>query len=170
MKRTGIFVILSLVFSSFLCAQTLAELAKQEKERRAKLTKQETVLITNKNITKYKKTAAVTIEPGTAPQSQPQTEARPETTTPTVTEEIRPEVKTPPQTDPQADFEQKLAKAEEYVDLLTIKMRGLWQEFYSMDDMTSRDSIQRQIDTTYRQLEKAQKDLEVLKAQAAERK
>ena len=170
MKKTGLFIILSLVFSSMLSAQSLADLAKQEKERRAKVAKQESVLINNQNIAKFKKTEAVTIELGPASQSQLEEGNRPDITTPTVTEEIRPEVKTPPQAETQADFDQKLAKAQEYVELLTIKMNGLWQEFYSMDDMTSRDSIQRQIDTTYRQLEKAQKDLEALQKQAETRK
>lgn len=170
MKKTGLFIILSLMFSSMLCAQSLADLAKQEKARRAKVAKQESVLINNQNISKYKKTEAVTIELGPASQSQLEEGNRPDVTTPTVTEENRPAVKTPPQAETQADFDQKLAKAQEYVELLTIKMNGLWQEFYSMDDMTSRDSIQRQIDTTYRQLEKAQKDLEALRKQAETRK
>jgi hypothetical protein len=44
------------------------------------------------------------------------------------------------------------------VDLLTMKMNGLWQEFYSLDDMTARDRIQQQISENYEKLLKAQQD------------
>lgn len=53
---------------------------------------------------------------------------------------------------------EKLKHAQEYVELLTLKMNALWQEFYSMDDMTSRDWIQQQISKTYEKLLKAQED------------
>ncbi len=49
-------------------------------------------------------------------------------------------------------------KAQEMVDLLTMKMNGLWQEFYSLDDMTARETIQKQISETYEKLLKAQQD------------
>ncbi len=55
-----------------------------------------------------------------------------------------------------AEFEDKWNKAAEMVELLTLKMNGLWQEFYSLDDMTARDRIQQQISETYDKLVKAQ--------------
>jgi hypothetical protein len=57
-----------------------------------------------------------------------------------------------------AEFEDKWNKAAEMVELLTLKMNGLWQEFYSLDDMTARDRIQQQISETYDKLVKAQVD------------
>ncbi|MCP2605249.1 hypothetical protein NLC29_03750, partial [Candidatus Aminicenantes bacterium AH-873-B07] len=56
------------------------------------------------------------------------------------------------------EYEQRWKKAKEYVELLTLKMNGLWQEFYSMDDMTSRDKIQREISETYQKLLRAQQE------------
>ena len=54
----------------------------------------------------------------------------------------------------------KWEKANELVGLLSLKMNALWQEFYSLDDMTDRSSIQRQISETYLRLQKAQQDAE----------
>jgi aspartate oxidase len=54
------------------------------------------------------------------------------------------------------------------VALLTLKMNALWQEFYSMDDMTPRDHIQRQISETYLKLQKAQIDAEQAKKEMEE--
>ncbi len=56
------------------------------------------------------------------------------------------------------ELEDASNKAQELVDLLTMKMNGLWQEFYSLDDMTARDKIQQQISETYEKLLKTQQD------------
>ena len=55
-----------------------------------------------------------------------------------------------------AVLEQKLSDSRELVDLLTIKMNALWQQFYNMDDMGTRDKIQLEISETYNRLLKAQ--------------
>jgi len=51
-----------------------------------------------------------------------------------------------------------------------LKMNALWQEFYSLDDMTPRDLIQKQISETYLQLQKAKAEEERLKKQLQENK
>jgi vacuolar-type H+-ATPase subunit D/Vma8 len=49
-------------------------------------------------------------------------------------------------------------KAKEYVELLTLKMNALWQQFYALTDMQTKDSIQREISDTYEKLLKAQEE------------
>ncbi len=53
-------------------------------------------------------------------------------------------------------LEDQLNKAQELVDLLTMKMNALWQQFYNMDNMETRDKIQLEISETYNKLLKAQ--------------
>ncbi len=57
-----------------------------------------------------------------------------------------------------AALEDKWNRAQELVDLLTMKMNALWQQFYSLDDMTAKESIQLQIGETYEKLLKAQEE------------
>jgi hypothetical protein len=57
-----------------------------------------------------------------------------------------------------AELELKWKNAREQVGLLTTRMNGLWQEFYSMDDMSSRETIQRQISETSLRLQKAKEE------------
>ncbi len=63
------------------------------------------------------------------------------------------------------------------VDLLTLKLNSLYQEFYGLDNLKSREMIQVQISDTYDKLlkaetesAKAQKDLEDFVAQAGKAK
>ena len=89
--------------------------------------------------------------------------------TPSETVEAPPEAAPPaPEVEPtlsQEEFNRRKTeledvwnKAQEMVELLTMKMNGLWQEFYSLDDMTARETIQKQISETYEKLLKAQLD------------
>jgi hypothetical protein len=172
MKKTGLFVICSLALASLLCSQSLVELAKKEKARRAKLSKQKTVVITNTNISQYRKNPAVTTTSGTAAQSQSQPRVETEAKAPARREGGEPAVKTATavRKENPVEMQKNLDKAQEYVELLTLKMNALWQEFYSMDDMTSRDSIQQRLDSTYKQLQKAQADEEALRKKADAKK
>ena len=61
------------------------------------------------------------------------------------------------------EYQGKVQQAQEMVDLYTLKMNGLWQEFYSLDDMKSRELIQLQISDTYDKLTKAQLDVDKAK-------
>ena len=56
------------------------------------------------------------------------------------------------------DQESRWQKAKEYADLLELKLNALWQEFYSMDDMTSRDKIQQEISATFEKYTQARQE------------
>jgi len=66
---------------------------------------------------------------------------------------------TPMQTQTQdsqkSTLESKWFKAKEYADLLELKMNGLWQDFYNMNDMTPKDQIQQQIAETFDKYQQA---------------
>jgi len=186
MKKFALFAFFSFLIVSFLHSQSLVELSKREKARRESLKGKTAVVVTNDDLAKVKKKPAVVVsQPETAPEEpavegeEPvaEEEVPPETQQEeAVTEEAAPEqaqepaakVETLPQLPQQptlseqefkkkkAEFEDKWNKAAEMVELLTLKMNGLWQEFYSLDDMTARDKIQQQISETYDKLVKAQ--------------
>jgi hypothetical protein len=61
------------------------------------------------------------------------------------------------------NIEAKLKAAQERVDLLTTKMNALWQQFYNMDTMGTRDKVQLEIGETYNKLLKAQEEEATLK-------
>jgi hypothetical protein len=180
-KKILIGFFLSFLAVTFLGAQSLAELSKKEKERRAALKGKQTV-ITNDDLGKVKKTAAMTesvpAEAVPAAEGAP-TEAQPSEAPAAENEQAAAE-RTPPvnQAPPEptastgrevflsgqalsqqrASLEDKWGRAQELVDLLTIKMNALWQQMYSLDDMTTKDSIQLQISATYEKLLKAQEE------------
>ena len=158
-------ICLPLLLTSLLLPQSLAELSKKEKERRESLKGKKVIVITNADITKGARKPALDTPP---PESLPEAETSPEVTTYTLPpgseeglppslspEELNPP---PPQDEFKTELESRWAKAKEYADLLETKMAALWQEFYSMDDMTSRDSIQREISDTFTKLEKAREE------------
>jgi len=159
-KKFISFTFLPLLLTSFLFSQSLAELAKKEKERREKLKGKKEAVITNAELKKTKKKPAVTTSRMAAPvesiqsPSSTQPKSPPGKTQPSATSELDKSGATVSM----ADLEQKSARAQEYVDLLTTKMNALWQEYYSMDDMTDRSNIQRQIAETAQKLEKAKED------------
>lgn len=149
--------ILPFFLSSLLFSQSLVDLAKKERERRERLKGEKKIIVTNADLRELKKRPAVSI---------PQPVVGEEENQGTVTSEKKsPPKKTRALEVPEADkielkktisdFEEKWIKAKEYADLLTLKMNALWQEFYSLDDMISRDSIQREISETYLKLQKA---------------
>lgn len=146
---------LSLLFTSFLFSQSVAELAKKEKERREKLKKKKSVVITNAGLKKTKKQSAVTTSrpATTTTKAKSPSTAQPKSTAGTTSELDKTGIVAS-----KDQLEQKWNTAKEYVDLLTTKLNGLWQEYYSMDDMTDRSSIQRQIAETFQKLEKAKVD------------
>jgi len=121
-------------------------------------------LITNYDLKRLKKKPAVIV-----PESQAEAEAEDSSTAAKRTSAPRPAVvPAPSATQPAAismpqktpdeirtELEQKWISAKEYADLLELKMNGLWQEYYSMDDMAPRDNIQKQISETFARLQEA---------------
>jgi len=170
MKKALFFLVLPLFLVSILSAQSLAELSKKEKERRESLKGKRAILITNADLGKTKKKAGIETPP---PQPQPQTEGQPAPEAEQPSDYVPSEGEPNPEGMSQAEesgetrqmadgfrtsLEAKYAQVKEYADLLELKMTVLWQEFYSMDDMTSRDSIQQEIALTFDKLGKARED------------
>ena len=182
-KKILAVLFLPLLMVSFLNAQSLVEVSKKERERRA-AAKGKTTVVTNDDLGKIKKKPAVSSgQPAkTGEEDQAENpEAAVEIVTPPEGENAQPQQATPPgveQTPPEqaplsdqepvltdeqfnarkTELEDRWNRAQEMVDLLTMKMNGLWQEFYSLDDMTARDRIQQQISENYEKLLKAQQD------------
>ena len=193
-KKLSIAFFLFLLGASFLTAQSVAELAKKEKARRAALKGKQTI-VTNADLGKVKKKPAMTettpakpveevageAEGEVAPEGVETAEGQPAEGQEAEAGEAEPgeapaeTVEAPPEEAPPAaeaeptlsdeefdrrktELEDAWNKAQEMVELLTLKMNGLWQEFYSLDDMQHREKIQLQISETYEKLLKAQQD------------
>ena len=162
MKKALICCFSFFLFISLLFSQDLVEIAKKEKERRAKLKGKKAIVITNHNLYKYRGREAISIKTsGFVPRSIPKISPSPSRKS-YQSKEIPPSSELDKQEmfwrGKREEYEQRWKKAKEYVDLLTLKMNGLWQEFYSLDDMTSRDKIQREISETYQKLLKAKEE------------
>ena len=198
MSKTKILtsLVLPLFLASFLQSQSLAELAKKEKERRAALKGKGATVTTNADLGKVKKRAAVestgqelTAEEAAAQAAQADSKAQQGEAPPAegaqaaqTAEEAKPSEEAPPGENPgmspqevqkkQNELADKLQEKIDMVELLNIKMNALYQEFYGLDNMKSRELIQVQISDTYDKLlkaeadsAKAQKDLEDFVAQ-----
>jgi len=171
MKKASVFITMVFFCAGILSSQSLVELSKKEKERRAKLKGKKITVLTAATTRNSRRRSAVIITetPNSRVEAIPADldEKQPSSTTnkiiPTTREQDlnqdQKEAEEPQQ------LENKWKKAEEYAQLLTLKMNALWQEFYSMNDMTSRDEIQRQISNTYQKLQKAQEDEKKLKTE-----
>ena len=201
---------LPLLLVSFLQSQSLGDLAKKEKVRRAALKGKTATVITNVELAKVKKRPAVestsqeqsgeeTAAAGQAGEAAQGAEAQgqaQEGVTPPATaaqgqageaqtvkpgEAEKPAGTAPAEAPPMSDKDYRAKQAEltkaaqdkqELVDLLTLKMNSLYQEFYGLDNMKSREMVQTQISDTYDKLLKAEveaknatKDLEDFLAQ-----
>lgn len=171
-------VFLPLLLVSVLSAQSVAELAKKEMERRATV-KGKRIVVTNDDLSRVKKKPAISGGGEVVPVEQAVNEAQ---ATP---KEGQPEeqAETPPAetegipahrmeiNQRKAEIEEKSLKAAEMVELLTTKMNALWQEFYNISDTRVRDQIEKTISDTYAKLQqaqaeaaKAQEELDTVKA------
>jgi hypothetical protein len=161
-KKALALVFLTAILSSFLFPQSLAEIAQKERERRAGLKGKKAAVITNADLAKLKKKAALetppgppapesveAVTPGAAPPAPAETPGQPGTAIPSPSEPVAPDLKA---------LQERFDKAKEYVDLLTLKMGSLWQQFYSLEDMTTKGVLQQTIAETFIKLEKAQED------------
>lgn len=190
---------LPLLLTSFLQSQSLTELAKKEKERRAAL-KGKATTVTTEDLTRVKKRpavestapeptaeerAAAAAEAGAPPQAEaaPAAGEQPAAEAPEGAAEAEPAGEAPTAAEDPAAAERDLDKRQnelvdaaqekaELVDLLTLKMNSLYQQFQSLDNMKSRETLQIQISDTYDKLlkaemesAKAKKDLEDFLAQ-----
>ncbi|MGA2361392.1 MAG: hypothetical protein ABSG73_02935 [Candidatus Aminicenantales bacterium] len=177
-KKNLVCVVLSLLVVSFLSAQSVTDLSKKEKARRAGVKNKPTAVITNADLAKLKKKPAVEVAEPEKAAAEGETQAAGETSPPSTQEgtvppqaaQAAPEQKPVEQTLPadqsvmaEKDFKARLNElatkaqdAQEMIDLLTLKMNSLWQEFYNMGDVKARDFTQFQISETYDKLTKAE--------------
>lgn len=159
----GVRKIIALIFvplfiTSFLYSQSLVELAKKEKERRAKLKEKSTKVITNADLTRLRKKPAVTAASTSLIESKRPPTAPPPKSTISAQASVSADKKEAGKEMTLIEAQQKWEKAKEYVELLTLKINGLWQKFYSFRDWTLRDSIQRDMNETFLKLQKAKAD------------
>jgi hypothetical protein len=189
-KKILVSLFLPLVLASFLQSQSLAELAKKEKERRAALKGKGATVTTSADLAKVKRRPAVesagqeqtaeeaAAQAGQADVTAQQGETPPAAGQPAVTAAAAAEeakaaaeklaAETPPGETPamsEKDFRAKQAELgeaskqkQEMFDLLTLKLNSLYQEFYGLDNMKSREILQIQISDTYDKLLKAETD------------
>jgi len=163
MKKLVALLFLPLWLSSIASPQSLAEMAKKEKARRQSLKGKKVVLVTNADLSKVTKKPAISNSEiqESAAAAKPAEKNAP---APSPPPQILPPV-LPPNSDALMDkeyearkvqLEEAFKKADEMVDLLTTKLNSLWQAFYSLNDMTTRDKIQLQISDIYAKLITAQ--------------
>ena len=162
-QRFAATVILPFICVALLSSQSLVEVAKKEKERRAKIKKKSTKVVTNADLKKGSKSSSVsahsdqTIE---ADETKPELETSPEKTL------------KPPQ--PKKDaikkesvtierLKLKLEEANERVERLMQKMNDLWRKYNNPGDMTPKDRVQSEIAQTYLMLQKAQQEVAEVK-------
>lgn len=166
-KKIIVGISLPLFLTSVLSSQSLVELAKKEKERREKLKGQNKTVVTNADLTNIKRGPALTTSrqadtmggevTGSSSELSEQDRAEPSGSKARPTS-AKGTAKAQPQENSSAELEKKWKSAREQVGLLTTRMNGLWQEFYSMDDMSSREKIQREISETSLRLQKAKEE------------
>lgn len=164
LKKIIVAFSLPLFLSSLLFSQALVELARKEKDRRKSLSNQKVIFITHSNLRNLMRRPALTVSSEAFPtevippeETTPQQQTQPPEGAPVRddTAEAQQQKDVPTRI---AELEQKWNSQKEYVTLLNTRLNGLWQEYYSMDDMSDRGGIQKEIAETSQKLEQAQKD------------
>ena len=179
-KKTLASLFLPLLLATFLQSQSLADLAKKEKERRAAL-KGKATMVTSADVAKVRKRPAVEATGGQAAvegEAQAGEAAPPaqQAATPPVEGQQAAEAAAAPEkaAAEEAAAEDEAAKSAaeiqkkqkeladlaqekiEMVELLNLKLNALYQEFQGLDNIKSREMIQLQISDTYDKLLKAE--------------
>jgi len=163
-KKLLAIIILPLLSTTLVHSQSLAELAKKEKERRENFKSKKVRLVTNDDLKKFNRTTTVIATQAANPKAVKSNIPAPPQQIPVI---ISPKSRNRDRSGvkKENELEKKYQEANKQVGLLTLKMRALWQHFYSMPDLTPKNQIQQQISLTYLQLQKAQEDAERLKKQ-----
>jgi hypothetical protein len=163
-KRTKHWLIAGMGFflaCSLAYPQSLVELAEKEKARRAKLKDKKSIVLTNDDLKKISKETALqstnipNVEAGQKEPNTPESKASAQSPEVKVSVSEKQSSESAGSAPPEITLKEELKNTEEIVGVLTLKMRSLWQEFYSMDDMTPRDVIQKEISETFQQLQEA---------------
>lgn len=144
-----------MLFVNSLCSQSVVELAKNEKERRAKLKGKIAVIVTNNDLRNLKRGPAVSIiEP-----------AFNEDSLSLPVEEIEQE-----NTEEQARFEANWNRANERASLLTLRVNELQQRFFSFENQYDRAEMQREMVQTLQKLQEAKQNAETAKRELNQRR
>lgn len=187
--KKAVLAVLCFFFTASLYGQSLAELAKKEKERRESLKAAQAKVVTNEDLQNIRKKPAVTVgaaeseeavgegavDQGQAgatagsnvdralPPAQP-SRSMPVTVAPSGPALMK-EGSSVDQTSDKSteDLQAKLKEIRERIDLLTTKLNSLWHDFYNNTDMTFQNMTQQQISETYEKLTKAQEEEAKLK-------
>lgn len=175
--------VLLLVFCFGLAeAQNLVEVAKREKERRESLKGQRVLVVTNEDLAKLRKTPALVMSTGPAPDESPATRAGEEDrSADSAARRIMPRISEP---GPllvgigSADVkdlggenpEERLAQVREKIGSLISRLNMLREETLRPEAEASREILLRQIDELTAELLKAQQEEDSLKRLIEERK
>jgi hypothetical protein len=162
-KRWAAVTVVSLLLSSILLSQSLTEIAQKERERRAALKGKKVVVVTNAELEKVKRKAAVEVLPAppaaarqeSAP-AEPPASAGPKPMEPPGPTGSAPEP-IPVRTTTQ-ELQERWDKAKEYVELLTLKMGALWQQLNGLRDPHATEAVRQSISETYAKLHTAQEE------------
>jgi hypothetical protein len=191
MKRL-LLIIAVIGLAASLGAQSLTDLAKKEKARREGLRGRHAAVVTNADLLRVRKTAAVEVTPPEPELNQDLEGEDQGAAAETVTTDNTPSGsgapsgrRMVPRTSPDgplitgdADRDQvegrgtldaQLQAAKDLVDLLTTKMNALRQQFESQDAMVPGYVIQQQLDETNQRLLKAQAQQSRIEAQIAKK-
>ncbi len=180
MKKAAIGVFLCVFLANAAGAQSVAELARRQKARRAALKGKPAAVITNKDLAKVKRTPALVVQTPVEITAENVEEAVPaaeggETATGAPAEATAQAAGTAPATQPAApaetgalteqQYKEKrdalaaaAARVQEYADLLQLRLGQLWQQYYNLDDMAPKDAVQAQISEVYTKMQQAQAD------------
>lgn len=155
--------ILVLALAHLAPGQSLAEAAKKEKERRESLKGKSGVVVTNANLGATKKKPAVASQtPAGSEKPAPQAPAPAAATSAVPAADPQVEAKKTFD-EKKAELEDRLGKAKEMVELLTLKMKALQQQFYSFNTMTFKEQVQIQISETFQKWQAAQAAEQIIK-------
>jgi hypothetical protein len=173
-KRTLGAILLPLLLASFAAAQTVADAAKQERERREELKGKASVVVTNADLSRTKKKVSATASPA-GPQAENEAGGKAAGGDAAAAEaDARQAEIDKKYLEMRTDLEGKTAKAKERAELLDLKMKSLQQRFFTFNNMQMKSQIQQEVAQTYQTLQaataeqaKAKDDLEKFLALAA---
>jgi len=165
MKKAAVFIISFLFLALALFPQSLAELAKKEKERRESLKGRKISVVTEVELAKIKLEPAISVAPsenagppGRVLPAEPQPTEKIQAPPPLTAAQEQQAIQKDLSGEDPKQLKEKHERAKERLDLLTLKMNALWQQFYSLDNMMPQGEIQKQISETYAKLLQAQEE------------
>ncbi len=158
------------LLTGFLYSQDLVELAKKEKERRAKAKDKKTVVITNADLKRVPAQPGIVVrrkapEPREEESIVTRSGSPRATVTPQNNVDVKGEAENPgkPPAPSMQELEEKWRQANNALGAATFKLNSLWQLYYSGGGMMSIERIQAEIGLTHLHLQELQKEADRLK-------